>query len=62
MDLQIRAVGDGDVEALVRLSLLAWAPVFPSFERILGPAIYGDLWPDWKAGQREAVEGVAVAE
>jgi GNAT superfamily N-acetyltransferase len=54
----MRPVRDTDVEALVALSLLAWEPVFPSFEQILGRAIYTLIWPDWKTGQKEAVEAV----
>jgi ribosomal protein S18 acetylase RimI-like enzyme len=46
------------MEFLVQLSILAWEPVFRSFERVLGPAIYRRLWPDWRAGQRAAVEEV----
>jgi len=52
----IRPVRDEDVEVLVQLTLAAFEPVFPSFERMLGPAIYGCIWPDWRAGQRKAVE------
>ena len=58
MDLCIRPVRDDDVEALVQLSLLAWVPVFRSFEQILGPEIYAILYPDWRAMQREGIEGV----
>lgn len=58
MNLKIRLVCDDDVEALVQLSLLAWEPVFESFQQILGPTIYRSIWPDWQAGQREAVETV----
>jgi ribosomal protein S18 acetylase RimI-like enzyme len=58
MDLSIRPVGDADVESLVRLSLLAWEPVFRSFEQLLGPAVYTLIWPDWRTGQREAIEAV----
>jgi ribosomal protein S18 acetylase RimI-like enzyme len=58
VDLYIRPVRDTDVDDLVRLSLLAWEPVFPSFERILGQAIYTEIWPDWRTGQKEAVETV----
>ena len=58
MNLHIRPVCNHDVEDLVRLSLLAWAPVFSSFERILGPEIYAIVYPDWKTSQREAVETV----
>jgi GNAT superfamily N-acetyltransferase len=58
MDLRIRPVRDTDVEDLVRLSLLAWEPVFRSFEQLLGPAVYTLIWPDWRTGQREAIEAV----
>jgi ribosomal protein S18 acetylase RimI-like enzyme len=58
MDLEIRPVREDDVEDLAQLSLLAWAPVFGSFEQILGPKIYAMIWPDWRAGQRRAVETV----
>jgi len=52
----IRPVRDEDVEALVQLTLAAFEPVFLSFERMLGPAIYGRIWPDWRASQRKGVE------
>ena len=58
MNIQIRPVGDDDIEELVQLSLLAWEPVFASFRGILGPGIYTSIWPDWKRSQREAVESV----
>ena len=58
MDSRIRPVCKNDVDALVRLSLLAWIPVFGSFEQILGPEIYAIIYPDWKTSQREAVETV----
>ncbi len=60
MELHIRPVRDEDVEALVDLSLLAWAPVFQSFEQILGPAIYARLYPDWRRTQQETVESVCA--
>ena len=56
MALGIRSVRAEDVEALVDLTLLAFVPIFESFERILGSPIYHHIWPDWRAGQREAVE------
>jgi ribosomal protein S18 acetylase RimI-like enzyme len=58
VNLCIRPVCDDDVEALVQLSLLAWIPVFSSFEQILGPEIYAIIYPDWKKSQREGVETV----
>lgn len=56
MNLQIRPGSDHDVEELVRLSLLAWAPIFDSFRQVLGPAIYPILYPDWQRIQAETVE------
>jgi ribosomal protein S18 acetylase RimI-like enzyme len=58
VNLHIRPVCDNDVKALVQLSLLAWAPVFPSFERLLGHNIYTLIWPDWRTSQRAAIETV----
>jgi hypothetical protein len=58
MSLRIRTVCEDDVDAVVRLSLLAWDPIFSSFERILGREIFPIIYPDWKTSQKEAVEGV----
>lgn len=56
MSLRIRPMRDDDLEAIVQLSLLAWAPVFASFKQVLGPEIYDRLYPDWRKSQREGVE------
>jgi GNAT superfamily N-acetyltransferase len=56
MHVQIRPASDDDIEALARLSLLAWAPVFASFRQVLGPTVYALLYPDWERQQREVIE------
>ena len=58
MELLIRPIRDADIEPLVALSLLAWSPVFLSFETLLGPAIFPTVYPDWRKSQREGVESV----
>lgn len=58
MNLHIRPLCNDDVERLVQIALLAWEPVFESFEQILGPGIYTRIWPDWRTGQRDGVETV----
>ena len=58
MDMQIRPMASNDVENIVRLSLLAWEPIFISFEGILGSTIYTLIWPEWRTSQRDAVEKV----
>ncbi|GAA3335135.1 GNAT family N-acetyltransferase [Amorphoplanes nipponensis] len=58
MTTEIRALTDADVDAVVRLSLRAWAPVFASFEQVLGGEIYRRLFPDWTSSQARDVARV----
>ena len=55
MDLQIRPFSNDDIEGVIQLSLLAWAPVFSSFEQVLGARIYTAIYPDWQEQQRGVV-------
>ena len=56
MNLEVRPVSDKDVPALVDLTLQAFVPIFETLPKILGDSIYQRIWPDWRAGQRDAVE------
>ena len=56
MTFQIRSFKQNDIGDLVQLTLLAFEPVFKSFEQILGPKIYPILYPDWQKSQAEGVE------
>lgn len=58
MDIAIRRLADQDIDAVLDLSVAAWAPVFRSFAHILGPTIYPRLFPDWHTSQRAAVAAV----
>ena len=59
---RIRPFDDRDAEAVVDLSLRAWAPVFASLERVLGSEIFRRLHPDWREDQRRAVEDICAAK
>jgi hypothetical protein len=59
---RIRSFEDRDAEAVVYLSLRAWAPVFASLEQVLGSDIFERLHPDWREDQRRAVEDVLAAK
>jgi ribosomal protein S18 acetylase RimI-like enzyme len=61
MDSHIRPFHQDDLDAVVRLSLLAWIPVFRSFKQVLGHEIYSRIWPDWQKSQKEGVENVCQA-
>jgi ribosomal protein S18 acetylase RimI-like enzyme len=58
--MDIRPYDESNLEAVVRLSLRAWAPVFESIERALDPDVYREHYPDWRVTQREAVEAVCA--
>jgi ribosomal protein S18 acetylase RimI-like enzyme len=60
--LQIRKYKPRDREAVVRLSLRAWAPVFPSIEQSLDPEVYRHFFPDWRECQQQAVEEVCQSK
>jgi GNAT superfamily N-acetyltransferase len=57
---RIRPLAAEDLAAVVRLSLAAWAPVFASFERVLGATIYRRLYPEWTSAQAGVVEAVCT--
>jgi ribosomal protein S18 acetylase RimI-like enzyme len=52
----IRPYDDKDLDEILDLSILAWAPIFASFHHVLGAELDTLLHPDWKASQREVVE------
>ena len=54
----IEPYDDSRLEAVVRLSLRAWAPVFESIEKAMGSDIFREQHPDWRVTQRSAVESV----
>lgn len=58
MPIALRPIHDQDIDAIVQLSLLAWAPVFVSFQQVLGSVIYTNLYPDWIASQAKTVESM----
>jgi ribosomal protein S18 acetylase RimI-like enzyme len=62
MNLQIRPFRKNDINDLVELTLLAFEPVFASFEQILGPKIYPIIYPDWRQRQAEGMEKLSINE
>jgi GNAT superfamily N-acetyltransferase len=58
MNIQIRVYEDKDINHIVELSLLAWEPVFVSFETVMGPQIFSIVYPDWRQGQADGVQKV----
>jgi ribosomal protein S18 acetylase RimI-like enzyme len=51
----IRPFAASDADAIVDLSLRAWAPVFASFKAVLGGDLYARVHPDWRRDQAVSV-------
>ena len=60
--MEILPLDDSRIDAIVRLSLRAWEPVFASIERAMDPDVYREQHPDWRVTQRKAVEAVCADE
>lgn len=57
----IEPYDDTKLEAIVRLSLRAWEPVFASLREALGPAVFHAFFgDDWRAAQARAVEAACT--
>jgi GNAT superfamily N-acetyltransferase len=62
MNVTIAPYSAAHRDAVVQLSLRAWAPVFASLADVLGPAIFPLIFPDWRVSQQQAVEAVCDGE
>jgi ribosomal protein S18 acetylase RimI-like enzyme len=60
MNIRIRPFKDSDINDLIALTLLAFEPIFISFEKILGPRIYPVIYPDWRKRQQEGVNKISL--
>lgn len=62
MELRIEPYDAHHLDAVIRLSLRAWAPVFASIQNVLDRDVYREFYPDWRVSQQTAVEAVCAAE
>ena len=61
--MQIEPYTSHHRDAIVRLSLRAWTPVFNSIQNAMDIDVYRAFYPDnWRAPQQKAVEDVCAAE
>ena len=60
--LNIRPLVEDDIEAVLHISQIAWAPVFQSFEEILGAEIYHLVFPHGRKEQLEMIEAMCREE
>jgi ribosomal protein S18 acetylase RimI-like enzyme len=60
--MRIQPYDPEQLDAVVRLSLRAWTPVFDSLQKVMDVDVYQAFYPDWRLSQQQAVEGVCAAE
>ncbi|MBW4575083.1 MAG: GNAT family N-acetyltransferase [Aphanothece sp. CMT-3BRIN-NPC111] len=61
--MQIEPYDPRHLDAVIRLSLRAWTPVFDSIQNAMNADVYQAFYPnDWRASQQKAVEDVCAAE
>jgi ribosomal protein S18 acetylase RimI-like enzyme len=60
--MQIEPYDTHHLNAVIRLSLRAWTPVFDSIQNAMEPEVYQEFYPDWRVSQQKAVEEVCAAE
>ena len=61
--MQIKPYASHHRDAIVRLSLRAWTPVFDSIQNSMDADVYQAFYPDnnWRVKQQKAVEDVCAA-
>jgi GNAT superfamily N-acetyltransferase len=63
MELRIEPYDAHQLDAIIRLSLRAWTPVFESIQNAMDVEVYRAFYPDhWRVSQQKAVEDVCAAE
>jgi GNAT superfamily N-acetyltransferase len=63
MELRIEPYDAHQLDAVIRLSLRAWTPVFDSIQNAMDVEVYRAFYPDnWRVSQQKAVEDVCVAD
>ncbi|NJM76727.1 MAG: GNAT family N-acetyltransferase [Acaryochloridaceae cyanobacterium RU_4_10] len=61
--MQIKPYDSSCLDAVVRLSLRAWEPVFTSLKQVLNPNVYEVFYPEhWQVSQQQAVEAICADE
>jgi GNAT superfamily N-acetyltransferase len=61
--MQIQPYDAKQLDAVIRLSLRAWEPVFDSIQKAMSADVYRVFYPQhWRVSQQKAVEDVCAAE
>ncbi len=60
--MRIEPYDPDQLDAVIRLSLRSWSPVFDSIQKAINVDVYRSFYPDgWRVSQQKAVEDVCSA-
>jgi hypothetical protein len=63
MEMRIEPYDAHQLDAVIRLSLRAWTPVFDSIQNAMDADLYQVFYPDnWRVSQQKAALDVCAAE
>lgn len=63
MKVQIEPYDAHHLDAVIRLSLRAWTPVFELIQNVMDADLYRAFYPDqWRVSQQKAIEEICAAE
>ncbi|MEM6518331.1 MAG: GNAT family N-acetyltransferase [Cyanobacteria bacterium P01_D01_bin.71] len=63
MEVRIKPYDPCHLDAVIRLSLRAWTPVFDSMQKVMNADVYQTFYPNhWRASQQAAVEAACVVD
>lgn len=63
MNVRIETYNAHHLDAVIRLSLRAWTPVFESIQNVVDAEVYQAFYPGyWRVSQQKAVEDVCATE
>lgn len=61
MNMRIERYAAEHLDAVIRLALRAWEPVFTSLQNTIDIEVYREFYPDWRESQHKAVADVCAA-
>ena len=61
--MEIKPYCSDHLNAIIRLSLRAWTPVFDSIKKAMNASVYQAFYPDdWRISQQKAVEDICTGQ
>lgn len=60
--MKIRQFRNDDVDAILQISELSFAPIHQSFRHLLGDDIFSLVYPDWRKSQRAYIKSLCMGK